>query len=46
MQPLDVHDFQAHGLAADVARLEALGLCDLVGQDEDAHLLQFVIDGL
>ena len=46
MQPLDVHHFQAHGLAADVARLETLGLGDSVGDDVDADLFEVVVDGL
>lgn len=44
VQPLDVHDVQAHGLAADVAGLKTLGLCDAFGDDVGANLLQVVVD--
>ncbi len=46
MKPFDVHNFEAHGLAADVARLEAFGFGDLVGDDIDTDLLKVVIDSL
>jgi hypothetical protein len=37
MKSLNVHDFEAHGLATDVARLEAFGFGDLVRDDVDAY---------
>ena len=43
VEALDVHNFQPHGFAANVARLEALGFGDPVGDDIDANLLEVVI---